>query len=46
MFFLLQSHNDQTQEYLARFVGMVLRHKRCLMYARVAMQYGCHCGVS
>jgi len=25
---------------------MVLRHKHCVTYAKVALKYGCHCGVS
>ena len=25
---------------------MVLRHKKCFMYTRVAFSYGCHCGVN
>ena len=25
---------------------MVLKHKHCLLYPRLAFQYGCHCGVA
>ncbi len=25
---------------------MVLRHKKCLLYTRVAFKYGCYCGVN
>ena len=31
---------------MARLVSMVLKHKQCLLYARIAIKYGCFCGVS
>eukprot|EP00094_Tigriopus_californicus_P013883 TCALIF_13438-PA protein Name:"Protein of unknown function" AED:0.22 eAED:0.22 QI:371/0.66/0.5/1/0.66/0.5/4/0/190 len=40
-----KSSQDQTQQYMARFTAIVLRHKYCLLYTKTAWQYGCYCGI-